>query len=243
MVERYEEPAKDPKTFRHEHGTAEYEKDPDECPICHQRIVPIKQEVEHFVEPGEVMESGLLQIVYRCPNLKCQRLFIANFTHSFFNQKQMFKGKFKLYSTAPFKIKLPDVEEEIKKISQNYVEIFQQSFAAEKYGLNQIAGMGYRKALEFLVKDYCIEVHPDKTEEIKKTWLGPCIKIYIDDAEIKDCAQLAAWLGNDETHYTRLWKDKDIDDLKNLLEITVFWIIKKIRTKKYLEDMPGRPKQ
>jgi hypothetical protein len=33
------------------------------------------------------------------------------------------------------------------------VEIAQQASDAEQYGLDQIAGVGYRKALEFLIKD------------------------------------------------------------------------------------------
>jgi hypothetical protein len=37
-------------------------------------------------------------------------------------------------------------------------------------------------------------------------------------------ASRAAWLGNDETHYLRTWEDKDLTDLKKLIELTVQWI-------------------
>lgn len=51
-------------------------------------------------------------------------------------------------------------------------------------------------------------------------------------------ASRAVWLGNDETHYTRKWEDKDINDLKSIIELTLHWIESEIRTQKLLEDMP-----
>jgi hypothetical protein len=118
------------------------------------------------------------------------------------------------------------------------VEVFVQASAAEQYQLAQVAGPGCRKSLEFLVKDYCISVHPDKRDTIMATLLGPCIQTYVDDQNIKDCARMAAWLGNDETHYERRWVDKDISDLKTLIELTTNWIRNHVLTRRYLEGMP-----
>jgi hypothetical protein len=143
-----------------------------------------------------------------------------------------------LKHAVPFSLKPPDIPEEITKLSSNFVEINGQAATAEQYGLNQIAGVGYRKALEFLIKDYCITRHPDKAKEIKGAWLATCIKTYVDDANTKLCAERAAWLGNDETHYVRRWEDKDIGDLKILIKLTIAWIHNNLLTKKYLSDMP-----
>lgn len=55
---------------------------------------------------------------------------------------------------------------------------------------------------------------------------------------VKTTAERAAWIGNDETHYARRWEDKDLDDLKTLIELTVHWIEMEIMTKKMLGDMP-----
>ena len=87
------------------------------------------------------------------------------------------------------------------------------------------------------MKDYLIKQKPDKETEIRKNFLGKCIELYVDDINIKVCAERATWLGNDETHYERKWEDKDIKDLKNLIELTVTWIELNIRTKNYLEEM------
>ena len=74
-------------------------------------------------------------------------------------------------------------------------------FNAEQLKLDQICGIGYRKALEFLLKDFLIKEHPDKKEEIQKKLLGRCIKEYIENPNLMDVAKRAAWLGNDQAHY------------------------------------------
>jgi hypothetical protein len=51
-------------------------------------------------------------------------------------------------------------------------------------------------------------------------------------------AKRAAWLGNDETHYIRKWEDKDLDDLKKLIKLTVLWIEMEQMTKDALVEMP-----
>ena len=47
---------------------------------------------------------------------------------------------------------------------------------------------------------------------------------YIEDQGIKDLAERALWLGNDETHYLKKWIDKDLHDLKFLIEMTCYHI-------------------
>ena len=51
-------------------------------------------------------------------------------------------------------------------------------------------------------------------------------------------AERAVWLGNDETHYERRWDSMTIENLKELIQLTVNWIHSDILTKKYKEDMP-----
>jgi hypothetical protein len=104
-------------------------------------------------------------------------------------------------------------------------------------GLSEITGMGFGKALEFLVKDFAVSQQPEKTEEIKQSFLGSCLKEYVDDPRVAQVAEKATWLRNDETHYVRKWADKDIHDLKTLLSLTVRAVESTLITNKYLEDM------
>jgi len=67
--------------------------------------------------------------------------------------------------------------------------------------------------------------------------LQQCVKNYIDEQSIKAMAERAIWLGNDETHYVKKWLDKDIKDLKNLIDLTVYYISTAIKSKRYSEEM------
>src|SRR5204862_3119246 len=99
--------------------------------------------------------------------------------------------------------------------------------------LDQIAGVGYRKALEFIVKDFIIKGDSKLGAVVEKMQLGACIEKHITDTNLKACAKRAAWLGNDETHYLRKWEGKDIDDLKKLIRLTVSWVETNLLTVKF----------
>ena len=145
-----------------------------------------------------------------------------------------------LEGTEPKRPEPVSVPAGVATISPKFVTIMQQVAVAEANNLDQIVGMGLRKALEFLIKDYCSSRHTDKAEEIKKTLLGKCIETYVDEEKIQKCAKRATWLGNDETHYTRVWQTKDVGDLKTLIRLTVIWIESHLETEKFVGDMPER---
>jgi uncharacterized UPF0160 family protein len=131
-------------------------------------------------------------------------------------------------------------EDAIQNISSEFCDIYNQALEAETMGLNKISGPGYRKAFEFLVKDYVIsQTESDvEIENVKKCFLGTAIEKYIEDKRIKKMAKRAAWLGNDETHYIRKWENKDITDLKNLIELVIHYINMDEISKQYEEEMP-----
>ncbi len=213
-----------------------YDRFPDTCPICHHAMQP-----RHVIAALTGLSKSFntyLEIVFKCPRYDCSRLFIGRYKAcSVPAERSAVRSTFELQNAVPFTLKPPDLYEEIKHLSPNFVEVCGQAAGAEQYQLNQIAGVGYRKALEFLIKDYCIYRHPDKAEEIKAKFLDKCIKTYVDDANIKDCAELATWLGNDETHYVRRWEDKDIKDLKALINLTTAWLQTNLLTEKYRKEM------
>lgn len=207
--------------------------DPDHCPRCHHGIEPIR--IGSNVANKD--DYSVLQILYRCPRSVCEEAFIANYRQNLNQYHHRYEGVFILRSTVPFRPQEPDIPSEIKKVSPNYFEVYSQSVAAEAYQLDQIAGVGYRKALEYLIKDYAIHKNEGKTKEIKEAFLGACIDNYVDDTNVKACAKRATWLGNDETHYVRKWEEKDINDLKALIELTQAWITTNLLTEKYLKEM------
>lgn len=141
-------------------------------------------------------------------------------------------------STYPKAPEKPDIPDDVRSLSATFVVCYEQAFAAESSRLSEIAGGGYRKALEFLIKDYCTKERPESATEIAAMFLGSCIEKFIDASDLKDCAKRAAWLGNDELHYVRRWEGEDLATLKQLLELTIFWVSSKLKTKKILERMP-----
>lgn len=134
------------------------------------------------------------------------------------------------------------LERGLEDISPGFVEIFSQVQEAEALGLDSLIGVGYRKALEFLIKDYLISKHPDEEDKISRQLLAQCIRDYVTDPNIKDCADRAVWLGNDEAHYVRKWSDRDIEDLKTLLKLTRYWLSSEFLTAEYRERMQRQPK-
>lgn len=171
------------------------ERNPDYCPLCNKHQEP------SFVF-AFIPQHLHCQIVYRCTNNKCLSFFIAYY------HLRDYRISFN-YSLKEVRPQNPVgivFEEEIRQISTYFCEIYRQAYLAENNGYIQVAGCGYRKALEFLIKDYCIYKNPNSSDEIKRKWLGEIIKTYIDSDTIKACAEKAAWLGNDETHYVRQWE-------------------------------------
>ncbi len=205
---------------------------PDTCPICGKSIEPIP--VLDYIHDGKRFDISERKILCICPNNNCNELFISRYEkHKFAanEQKYAYRGSY------PYIPKEIEFEELMKKISPKFIEIFNQSNISEKYGLDQIAGIGYRKALEFLIKDYSIHLHSSEQVKIKKLTLSNCITDYIKNTNIKEVSKRAVWLGNDESHYERRWEEKDIKDLKLLINLVVKWISMEVNTNKYIAEM------
>jgi hypothetical protein len=53
-------------------------------------------------------------------------------------------------------------------------------------------------------------------------------------------AKRAVWIGNDETHYIKKWNNKDLTDLKILIDLTLHWIEMESLTETYYVEMPEK---
>jgi hypothetical protein len=225
------------------------DKEPNECPICHFAVQANEIEWTLTSTTGNHRIPDGLEIVYQCPRLECYSYFIARYLRSDIDVPNTGLAgispglrEFVLHQLVPNTPKKPHIPEEVASTSPLFPEIYIQAIAAETYGLHQIAGGGYRKAVEFLIKDYCIFINKAAENEIKSSYLAPCINKFVDSPQIKICAERAAWLGNDEIHYERRWTDKDITNLKELIILTMNWIQSSVLTYKYAKDMPKEGK-
>lgn len=198
---------------------------PNKCPFCHQKIIPQSL-------AGHKRQAGKLDVFFKCPDTDCNMSFIGYYNsagNNYFN----WNG-----STSVGSLNIEIFHDSISKISPSFSDIYNEAYQAEQYNLLEICGVGYRKSLEFLIKDYAITNNPEKADQIKKKPLASCIKDYISDERIKEVSKRAAWLGNDETHYVKTWDGKDLSDLKKLIKITLHWIEMEDLTKSIIDDMP-----
>jgi hypothetical protein len=210
------------------------DKAPSECPLCHHAIDP--RYLTGVTREYQPMGDTSIELVFQCPRQACLHVFIGRYEGRY--DRNVNRATLFLRATTPYTVPLPEHPPEVAAISPDFVAIYGEAAVAEERGLKQVAGCGYRKALEFLVKDFCIREHPTEAEEIKKGRLGNVIEKWIDDPNIKGMAKRATWLGNDETHYVRKWDDPDMAKLKQLIALTVSWINTHQLTKKFAQDMP-----
>lgn len=212
-------------------GSVSCDRKPDECPICHNGIDP--DFFNGFGRPSEYDSQSGLQIIFICPRLSCHRLFIAHYR----SNTQEFSSCY-LQRVEPINKSEKTFSKTIQEISKDFCEIFNQALSAEQQGLLEICGVGYRKSLEFLIKDYLIGKYIEKKPEIEKKALATCVSEYIENVQIKEVAKRAVWLGNDESHYLKKWEGKNLQDLKKLIDLVVHWFEMEQLTKEIQVDMP-----
>ena len=199
---------------------------PDECPICHH--FGDTQIINNFEHP----KTREVQVILQCAFPECRKYFIG-----YYPPKHV-SDCYDCKSLTPQKPNIVNFPDTITIISSQFLSIYKEAEEANALGLKQIAGPGYRKAFEFLIKDYAKSLEPKSKEEIEKSFSGDVVKKYILDQRIQSMAKRALWLGNDESHYLRKWEKHDIDDLLTLIKIVTDWIDIEQLSKKYVAEMP-----
>lgn len=187
---------------------------PSVCPMCHKSGNPSYLS-SYYIDDEHT--SPNLFVHFFCHN--CEKTFLGNYHIRRYYDITDLRGFEPVYD-----VEEREFSKHIKDLSPDFCSIYNQAYASQQYRLNDISGMAYRKALEFLVKDYAIFLHPDDKEAIIKAPLSQCIKNYIDNDKIKHLAVASAWIGNDETHYERKQQEYNVDDLIEFINAIVSFI-------------------
>lgn len=203
---------------------------PNRCPICNIRMVPH----EHT---GVRVGTTLVNMFFQCSAMECRLCFICTYEREEVSLRNFL---WRLRRSEPQRPVKPSIPDTIRTISPNFVEIYSQAMAAKNCNLPQLEGMGLRKALEFLIKDFVLRKEDDsvRISQIQRKRLSACIKEDISNPQLKNAAKRANWLGNDETHYTRIWEMHDVEDLKKLILVSVSVIDGILLTERYVNTMP-----
>lgn len=213
---------------------------PNVCPHCHVVNNP------HFkwgVESKDSDNKPVLITAWECSNDLCQKVLIA--TYKIDGQILKFNRFLNGLPKGPEWPKPISVlksgnPKNLEKPEQTrFIKTYLQSLVAENNGLDELAGMGYRKAIEYLVKDWAIQTKPEDKEKIEKSWLGAVINdYYISD--LKDILERATWLGNDQAHYNRLFEEFDLEVLKELIELIMVELDRQFKMRHYIDTIQKR---
>ncbi len=191
--------------------------EPSTCPLCKHSIKPVELSNHPFCDEEKHL---FLSFTYLCKH--CYQTFIV--LHKASTADHTVTCSTRLLYIEPNRFTEQAFDQSVSNLSPQFVKIYNQALAAECAKLDELAGLGYRKALEFLTKDFCIYLHPDDAEKIKGFPLSKCIASYVDDPRIKTLAERSAWIGNDEAHYIRKQADRDVDDMKAFIKAMVYFV-------------------
>lgn len=207
---------------------------PEICPHCHKEV---GFDLCGLTQGSSINSIRICLAVFQCP--ACKELTVGRYLQNFdrFDKFPYIHSIY--YPEAQFK----DIffDQCINNISKDFQNLYNQAAKAEHYGCIDIAGAGYRKATEFLIRDFAKHMHPDKKEAIDKTEaVRNVVKNFLQDfPRLKEASDSALVLGNDETHYSKIYTDYDLSDLKDFINITCTEIAAEIK----LRDLKQRKEE
>lgn len=184
---------------------------PDTCPHCGKNME--SEQIDAVYD----RVARTVALIFRCSINDCHKYFILEYSvtrdsiGSIGSINELIN-----YSYNGFQE--PAISENIRNLSPIFSETFIEATIAETKELTNISGIAYRKAFEFLVKDFASHQNPEEVEKIRKNSLNNVIDMFYKEMpKIKELLHITRRIGNDETHYYREFTDIDIEDLKKLI--------------------------
>lgn len=220
------------------HSTTFIAENPNICPHCHVANEPALQSKSYDKQVDKLLS------IWRCNYNKCKKMFAVSHISSDSNRfiidrhlNGLPKGPIwpePILNLKDGKTIGSESEEESK-----FIKTYLQSLESETHGLDEISGMGYRKAIEYLVKDWAIASNPDKKDEILSQWMSAVIKEHYN-GDLKEILDRATWLGNDQTHYNKLFEEYNLSHLKELISLIMVELDREFKKKHYIESIERR---
>ena len=107
----------------------------------------------------------------------------------------------------------------LHSISPRFIDMYNQALRSESKGDIELAAIGFRSALEILVKDYAVNELKINVEEVSRKSLFDAIGEYLKQKELLKTADVVRIFGNDYTHYQEKYPNKDFEILKSYMQI------------------------
>jgi len=238
--------------FTNQKIVSEFVKDfdlPTKCPHCNQTgiqqfvngvLIEDNSKEKNLFFYGQLVKS--FSIVTCCLSCKNYSTNIINYQNDSRNDSYYIS----LESTfPPFEEIENDPPQNIKDEYPNFYNIWKEATEAKNSGLHNLAGMGYRKSIEFLTTDYLLK---NPIEGVTEDWItSPKTTLIqkinkLDKPRLVTLGKAIAYLGNDETHYTRIHEDYSMDDLISFIDLFISEIESDLKFTK-AEKLIKRPKK
>lgn len=183
---------------------------PKTCPLCGIGNNPTTHEVGRL----EIQEGYVFTLHHRCP--ACKKYHMTN--QEYLNQDD----KTTMILVYPNKVVI-DIDDLFIEHAPRFVEFYSEAVEAEKMGLENIAGTGYRSAIECLIKDYALAFELDDKEYLSdpKLTFNNAIDRYVkNDDLLKGALHFIRTVGNGYTHWNKS-TSISLPQLKNYVDIII----------------------
>lgn len=139
---------------------------------------------------------------------------------TFFFATEYAKGKEYTPITIPSISFVSYTNEILSSISERFIDMYNQALQSEFVGNIELAAIGFRTALEILIKDFAINELGKDPDAVSKKKLCDAIGEYLlGQQELVATADVVRILGNDYTHYKRKFPEHDFELLKGYMNI------------------------
>ena len=182
---------------------------PKQCPYCQVVMRPIVD--TNLITMVKYNSTSVMLVVLRAPC--CEKHFFVTYEVGSSSYPTLLYSYPQITSSQ-----LPEV---VTEMSPRFAQLYGQSYTAEMNGHIELAGSGYRNAIEVLIKDFAIEVLKVDRQEVVKKSLYDAIGAYIDSKQLQNCADVIRLLGNDRTHYVAKYEGVDFETLKKYVDIFI----------------------
>lgn len=202
-----------------------------QCPICHHDNQPKPIDFQPFDQNKA--------------NQSCDMVGILLCTHCHHTYSVLYKEKSNLRTNyvdyvlkqelpvvdscyTPYQPPLPEIPEIFDKTNfAKFQEAYKDVGLAESFGIIGLVGMAYRRAVEFLIKDFAALRGITLKENDKERWLKNIIED-LPDKRIMAFAASTNILANDYTHYAVHQTNRDIEDIKKFFNMLLLELQKEL---------------
>lgn len=185
------------------------------CPYCDAYEDGTKGDY-HLFSVGNDRYYGIIAYTCTC----CRKKYVVVYSMDVSAKKAQ-------YVTTLPQITMVYQNERLDALSHQFIDMYNQALRAEQIGDIELAAIGFRKALECLVKDYAINELQEEKEVVAEKSLHKAIGDYLDSS-LASTADVVRILGNDYAHYERRYEQHDFDILKSYMEIFIHLVETKL---------------